>query len=134
MQRNFHSCSLVTLIFMTAALVAHNTAQAASCVPPPTNIVSWWRFETNLLDGWDSNHALPVSTAPTYVSGRVGFVISNSVVSVADAPSLRFTTNFTITAWINPATTNLFLYYRRQGSVPAQFAPRNANEFLFWSY
>jgi hypothetical protein len=57
-------------------------------------------METNLLDSWDSNNGSPL-VGPSYVPGRVGFALSNSVVTVPDAPSLHSTTGLTVQAWIN---------------------------------
>ncbi len=131
MQRTFRSCSFVVLLSISAALFALNTAQGASCVPPPTNIVSWWRFETNLFDAWDSNPAQPVSTVPTYVGGRVGFGISNSVLSVPDSPSLRFSTGFTVAAWINVAGTNLFSTIAAKAQFPLSSIAATQTSFCF---
>ncbi|HSU57555.1 MAG TPA: LamG-like jellyroll fold domain-containing protein, partial [Candidatus Dormibacteraeota bacterium] len=95
------------LIFGTATFSRLN---AATCLAPPTNLVSWWRAETNLLDSWDSNNGSPY-IGPTYAAGRIGFAFSNSVVVVPDSASLHFTTGFTVHAWVNGSTfTNLNPY------------------------
>src|SRR6476661_7843397 len=91
---------LLSVFSLLSGLATPGTLFAAACVPPATNLVSWWRMETNLLDSWDSNNGSAV-VGPTYVAGRVGFAISNSVVTVPDAPSLHSTTGLTVQAWIN---------------------------------
>ncbi len=90
--------------------------------PPPCadiveGLVSWWRAENNLLDGWGANHgtfALNSSGRPgvwfvvAYAQGKVGqaFGFGTNCMIVADAPSLRMTNGLTIEGWINPASVS----------------------------
>src|SRR5437763_8547215 len=40
----------------TVTVVDTTPFTLAPCVPAPSGLVSWWRAENDLLDGWDSNH------------------------------------------------------------------------------
>jgi hypothetical protein len=73
------------------------------CTPPPSGLISWWRFENSVLDNWDSNDGTtPVGSS--FVDAKVGrgFNFAQRFVSVPDSPSLRPTNGLTIEAWINP--------------------------------
>ena len=75
------------------------------CTPPPSGLISWWRFENDVLDNWDSNNGLtPVGFS--FATGKVGkaFNFNQRFVLVPDSPSLRPTNGLTIEAWINPTT------------------------------
>jgi hypothetical protein len=97
----FQSVNPVVFFFLWAASAAAPLSiDAATCVPPPTNMVSWWRAEGNLIDSWDSNSGTAI-VGPAYGTGQVGLGLSNSVISVPDAPSLHFTSGLTVLAWIN---------------------------------
>jgi hypothetical protein len=89
------------------------------CTPPPDGLVSWWRFQNDLLDSWDSNNG----TAPfgnLFVDGKVGQAINETfqsphrLVLVPDSPSLQFSNALTIEAWVkefneptNPVTRTI---------------------------
>src|SRR5262249_16054478 len=82
---------------------------AATCVAPATNIVSWWRMETNLLDSWDSNSSSPLEGLG-FGPGRVGFALSNSVMTVPGCPSLHSPTGLSFKAWINGSQLGIAPY------------------------
>ncbi len=70
------------------------------CAPPPPGLVSWWRGETNALDGWDGNNAYPLTqTLVKYAAGKVGQAFAYSAVQVPDSLSLRVS-NITLQAWV----------------------------------
>lgn len=81
----------------------------ADCLPPPTGLVSWWRAEGNANDSVGTNHGTLQNDA-TFGVGRVGqafrFSGADAAVSVADAPALHFTNQFTLESWVNPTNLN----------------------------
>jgi hypothetical protein len=114
------------------SVVANNAAGTASssnalltilpappCVTVTNGLVAWWKAETNLLDGWDSNDgSLLFSTNSirgpggnpalgiSYVPGKVGNAFSTGTngVFVANNASLRLTNGLTIEGWIYPTS------------------------------
>src|SRR5439155_10564895 len=83
-----------------------------ACAPLPNGLISWWRAENDLLDGWGANAGsgqlllgrLPPNVA--FVQGKVGnaFSLLTNYVLVSDVPSLRPTNGLTIEGWIFPRT------------------------------
>ncbi|MEY2428462.1 MAG: hypothetical protein QOJ40_1347 [Verrucomicrobiota bacterium] len=94
----------------TITVVDATAFTSSSCVPAPAGLVSWWRAENDLLDGWDSNNGTTdwLGSYPmTYVAGKVGRAFSigsgassSIIVRVPDAPSLRLTNGLTIEGWV----------------------------------
>lgn len=82
------------------------------CTLPPTNLVSWWRGETNALDQIGANHGTLVGNA-TYGAGRVGggFVFDGNgdAVRVGTPLTLQLQ-NFTIEAWVKRASPSVVSY------------------------
>ncbi|MCX8027257.1 MAG: DUF1566 domain-containing protein, partial [Thermodesulfovibrionales bacterium] len=73
-----------------------------SCIPPPSNMVSWWRAEDNASDSVGTNHGTLINGA-TYATGKVGKAFSldgvDDYVKVPDSILWDFETNdFTIDA------------------------------------
>jgi hypothetical protein len=76
-----------------------------NCVAPPPGLVSWWRGENDLLDGWDSNNGSLVlaGTGITYADGKVGRAFSmGAPLAVGDNVSLRMSNSLTVEAWVFP--------------------------------
>jgi hypothetical protein len=99
-------CAAVGLFCLLSAF----RAWSADCVPPPSGLVAWWPGEGHANDIAGTNNGTLVNGA-TFARGQVGSAFSfngglDSVV-VPDSDSLRFTTEFTIEAWINPSSTNV---------------------------
>lgn len=88
---------LGTCLCILGATCGH--AQAQTCVPPPSDLVSWWRAEGNARDAVNNNDGSPTPGAG-FVTGQVGRAFSG-VVSIPDAPSLNFTatSSFTVELW-----------------------------------
>jgi hypothetical protein len=80
------------------------------CTPPPSGLISWWRFENSVLDNWDSNNGT-TPDGSAFVDAKVGhgFNFAQRYVLVPDSPSLRPTNGLTIEAWINPSSGILTL-------------------------
>ncbi len=72
------------------------------CFTPPTNLISWWRAESNTLDQIGANNGTLAGNA-TYGQGRVGtgFVFDGSGdgVVIGNPANLQLQ-NFTIEAWV----------------------------------
>ena len=80
------------------------TVNAASCVPPPSGLVSWWQAEGNANDSFGTNNGTLVGGV-SFTNGEAGeaFNISQgNYVSVPDSPSLNPTSAMTVEAWIFP--------------------------------
>ncbi len=119
------------LLFVATGPGVPGKASAAACVPPATNLVSWWRFETNLLDAWDSNNGSAL-VVTNYAAGRVGLGISNSFVTVPDAPSLHFTTGMTVHAWINGSTFTSAVPFTIVSKYEVPFSSVTATQSSFY--
>lgn len=91
---------------VTSSVATLTVNPRPSCASVHDGLVSWWRGETNALDGWDSNNGNNLGR--TYVAGKVGRAFSAPNIVVPDSASLAFTNELTIEAWINPATTSGF--------------------------
>jgi hypothetical protein len=96
------------LVVAFAILISFSSALIrADCVPLPPGAVSWWRGENNALDSVGANHGT-IEAGVTFVPGMVGQAFSfngtSGSVVVSDSPSLDVTTEFTLDAWINPAS------------------------------
>jgi hypothetical protein len=123
-------------------------ADAPSCFPLPTGIVSWWRAEGNAADSIGTNKGTPTNV--TYVPGVVGqafHVAGNGYVSAA-AVGLPVTgADRTMEAWVrlaasydgSPRTTALFLGYGGWGTGGAVYdicaagSSPNSKDLLTWS-
>jgi hypothetical protein len=81
------------------------------CVAPPTNLISWWRGESNALDAVSGNDGFAYGGAD-YTPGRVGTAFlmsgSGSVVQIGNlpSPSLQIQ-DLTIEAWIRRASATV---------------------------
>jgi hypothetical protein len=92
-----------------AAIHAAGSAGMCSSMPPcampPSGLAGWWRGENNAADSTGNAHGV-LSNGVTFALGRVGqgFRLDgvNGAVVIGDAPSLRFSTELTIAAWIFP--------------------------------
>src|SRR5205823_6425553 len=88
------------------------TVVSPVCVPPPANIVGWWRAEGNGLDHAGSNNA--TLSWVGFAAGKVGQAFSfdgaSGYADVPAAPSLDLGSGpgFTIEAWINPTDVSTF--------------------------
>ena len=61
-------CLQCILFFLVLVSV---TGRAASCVPAPAGLVSWWQAQSNALDSIGTNHAMLMNGA-TFALGEVG--------------------------------------------------------------
>ena len=74
------------------------------CVPPPSELVSWWPGESDANDIAGGNNGT-LSGSVTITNGEVGQAFSfdpaSGTLIVPDSPNLRLTNQLTIEAWIN---------------------------------
>jgi hypothetical protein len=91
------------------ALLSIPARAGAQCLPPPSNLVSWWAAEGDATDVTGTNNGT-LEGGVTFTNGEVGqtfsFDGSSGYVLVPDSPSLRITNQLTIEAWINTRSTN----------------------------
>jgi len=114
------------------------------CVTITNGLVSWWRAETNLLDGWGSNDGTLLLTSNrfvfpgitvlsvSYAPGKVGQAlnpITNGVL-VPDNVSLKLTNGFTIEAWIYPTTLFSLRTIFSKFDPPVVLATNNNSYYL----
>ncbi len=77
-----------------------------ACVPPPANLVSWYRGENNALDSQGSNNGTLINGV-SFSAGKVGqafdFTNENQRVEIPDSDSLDLTNAVTLEAWVAPS-------------------------------
>jgi len=98
MSKALHLGASIFLLIITPG----SYAIAQICVPPPTDLASWWPGDGNALDIVGSNDGALVGNA-TFAAGQVGlgFLLDGDgdYVEIADDPSLDLP-QFTVDAWI----------------------------------
>ena len=57
--------------FGLGLIVIGSTSPAATCVPPPAGLVSWWQAQSNALDSVGTNHATLINGAG-FAAGEIG--------------------------------------------------------------
>ncbi len=79
-----------------------------ACLPPPQGLVSWWPGEGNANDIFGTNNGTlnGAAFAPAIVGQAFSFDGVDDYIQVSDAPALRFSNAFTISAWIRVDQTN----------------------------
>ena len=97
----------------------------STCVPTPTNLISWWRAEGNATDAAGTNNGILLGT--TFAAGEVGQAFQmNGVTNAVRIPAsasldLGQSAGFTLEAWVNPANYNsgpIFEWSRSVGGSP----------------
>src|SRR5258706_11407593 len=103
--------SQTALIGVLAFGIFTHAAQAQTCTPAPSGLVSWWQGEGNAKDLEGGNDGTVFANATnntgggnvTYVPGEVGQAFSfdgnRDAVTVGNSVSLQLQ-NFTIDAWV----------------------------------
>lgn len=83
------------------------SGKCSGCSGQTQNMISWWRGEDNVNDAVGGNFGVLLGGA-TFAPGRVGrafsFNGSTATVRIPDSPTLDVTTEFTLGAWIKPAS------------------------------
>ena len=108
MSRMPSTSRLVTLLAGVLFIVwgGRGSAQAPSCVPPPSGMVAWWPGDGNTNDIAGGNNGTIVGGV-SYAPGKVNQAFSldgtTGYVQVPDSSSLKVTGQITIAAWINPS-------------------------------
>jgi hypothetical protein len=94
----FYSAGFVMLLFACFTLVAN----AADCLPPPSDLVSWWPGDGNALD-IVSGHDGTLQNGATFAPGMVGQAFNfdgvDDHVSIFNNSSLTAGGAFTIELW-----------------------------------
>jgi len=97
------------------ALAATTQAQAASCTPPPSGIVSWWPAEGNANDIVSGNNGT-LQAGVAFASGLVGqaLLLNNStnafvrVPASASLENIEVANGLTIEGWIDLSNVSGF--------------------------
>ena len=86
---------------------AGKAGKCNSCAPQSNGAISWWRGEDNVHDAVGGNYGVLLGGA-TFAPGKVGrafsFNGSTAAVRIPDSPTLDVTTEFTLGAWVKPAS------------------------------
>ncbi len=94
------------------------------CITPPSDMVAWWTADNtaNDLSGYGNHGTL--HGAASYTAGMVGAAFSlptiADYVEVPNAPTLNFSGNFSIDAWINtvnPTNARATILDKRSGTT-----------------
>ena len=86
------------------------------CVPPPSGLVAWWRFESNTVDSVGVNDLYGPKTEPVpslpyrpFITGKVGagysFQYYHAYTLPSDDLNLGSGAGFTIEGWIRPSAS-----------------------------
>lgn len=86
------------------------------------NLVSYWKFEGNSNDSKGSNNGADTAVTYNVASGRYGqggnYNGTTSLTTITDAASLKPTTNFSISMWVNSVSVNtIFQSYSQNTAV-----------------
>ncbi|HJQ26366.1 MAG TPA: LamG-like jellyroll fold domain-containing protein [Blastocatellia bacterium] len=127
---------LAALIAVTATISPLSTRGEASgnalyqsqCVPPPANMVSWWRAEGNPNDSVGTNNGVWVGT-PAYATGEVGQAFSFNGSNYVDVPNNTSLEPQTVTVdfWFNSASPGTNAYLLSKGADACNFASYSFN-------
>ncbi len=97
----------LTAAEVTSIYNAGITGKCQGCTQQPANVISWWHGEDNVHDAVGANYGVLLGGA-AFAPGRVGrafsFNGSTAAVRIPDSPTLDVTTDFTLGAWIKPAS------------------------------
>jgi Concanavalin A-like lectin/glucanases superfamily/Immunoglobulin domain/Immunoglobulin I-set domain len=95
-----------SILSQTANIIIAPPTNTDDCVLAPTNMVSWWTADSLAADLQGTNHGSLNNT--TFSPGKVAqaFNLSgtNSFIQVPHSPSLNFTNQISMLAWINPTS------------------------------
>jgi hypothetical protein len=98
---------LKSLLICAFALLSFS-ARSQTCASLPTNLVSWWRAETNALDSLRSHHGTLFNGA-SYATGKVGQAFSfdgvDDFVSVPHTDDFSPTGPFSVEVWIKASAS-----------------------------
>jgi Concanavalin A-like lectin/glucanases superfamily/Thrombospondin type 3 repeat len=82
----------------------------AQCVPPPTDMLSWWRAESDALDSIGHKDGTLINGA-TFAPGLVGQAFSldgaDDYIELADDPVWTLGSQFSIELWVNLDVVNV---------------------------
>jgi len=80
-----------------------------TCVLPPPNMVAWWTADNTADDSSGNGNNGTLQGSASYTAGMVGAAFSlptqSDYVEVPDDPSLNFSGNFSIDAWVRTTST-----------------------------
>ena len=123
-------CAIAVAVF----LVHPYASSGQTCVPPPSNLVSWWPGDSHTQDIADGNHGF-LQGAPTYEAGMVSAAfriprVTKDHIAVPDSPGLNITGDLTIEAWISLSEVDqLGTSWNDRGIINKGFSSRT---YSFW--
>ncbi len=117
---------LMVFFLLCLSLLFPIKVSAASCVVPPSGLVSWWRAEASANDVLGGNNGT-LQGGATFAPGKVGQAFSfsnlNAWVQVPDAANLDFAAGASLTielwAYRTGAQTTMYLLGKRAASCGA---------------
>lgn len=108
--------------------VPQTYAQAPSCIPAPSGMVSWWPGDGDANDIVDSNHG-SLRNGATFAAGKVDQAFSfdglNDFVQIADSPNLNAGNAITIDVWVKAVSTGGFQFLVSKFNANSRPPPGN---------
>lgn len=95
-------------IGLALGLSATQKASAQTCIPPPSDMVSWWAGDGNTNDTQGMNHGTLQNNAgfsPGLVNQAFSFAGTTDFVHISNSPSLTINSPFTLEFWFVPTST-----------------------------
>jgi hypothetical protein len=109
---------------VTSSVASLAVTSAPPSISAPSNLVAWWKAETNALDQMGGNNGALLNSA-SYAAGKSGqgFVFPGTLyygtMNVPSSPTLNFTNELTYELWYkSPVATNTIATYGLLNKYP----------------
>ena len=110
---SFKTFRTALVISLAMPLLLADSSKGASCVPPPSGLVSWWAGEGSAADTSGTNNGVLVGGV-AFTNGMVGqaFLLNgfDSYIRVPHSPSLDLPNGLTVEFWFNNLRTDSYVY------------------------
>lgn len=110
----------------------------ATCVAPPSGLISWWPGDGNALDIHGSNHGALLNGA-TFAPGKVGqgFALDgvDDTIRIEHNPTLKPKNQVTLDAWIKPNVVDgLHEIFRKEDANDRILLSFQPDSICFWGW